>query len=158
MTDHCPSARGAVVQVRLESAAAARRAGEFVSVTTAGNGRFLPVATDSFGSFLPVMEHEACWSNPMQWLLRPNANGGQVECNFAADTSSISTSPLEAHLLEHGCWQTNRRAIAPLLIFTSPWVNFQSAPNSYPSRLRQVFDPVRHNPSTLLEQRLEGLP
>jgi len=50
--------------------------------------------------------------------------GGQVECNFAADTSSISTSPLEAHLLEHGCWQTNRRAIAPLLIFTSPLGQF----------------------------------
>jgi len=49
---------------------------------------------------------------------------GQVECNFAADKSSISTSPLEAHLLEHGCWQTNRRAIAPLLIFTSPLGKF----------------------------------
>lgn len=55
-------------------------------------GQFNLILTGSFWAFSADYSHNACWSNPMESVVRTNANdwsgrmqtGGQVECNYAS--------------------------------------------------------------------------
>jgi hypothetical protein len=42
----------------------------------------MPDMTGSFEQFTTNHGYEACWSTPMQSVVRSNATGGQVECSI----------------------------------------------------------------------------